>query len=114
MGGVDQMVLKIPYRIKMVNSDTGEIRILRDSYGWKGFQPDPAGEWKGDLQFFWSEGNQACDENRVLDWYRLAGEAVPKEVYDVHDCTTEKFCVPYLILDDGERIWIDDSPKEML
>lgn len=101
--------LKIPYRVKMVDTATGEVRILRDSYGWAGFKPDQDGGWKHDLQFYWADGNQSCDGNRAEAWYYMVNQPVPDWVEKEFHCGNSRFAVPYLILDDGEQIWVDEE-----
>ena len=63
-------------------------------------------EWKDSSEFWWSEGNMACDCNRGARFYDVP---FPSGFYEApFPCGNERFVIPYIELEDGTRIEIDE------
>lgn len=65
------------------------------------------GEWEDmhDLFLIWSEGNFSCDCNRESFFLRTRGIEPDPAI----DCSDGRYRVPYLVLEDGSKMDIDDE-----
>ncbi len=81
------------YMVAIKNNDTGEVRLCKQDIGWNG---------EGS-EFWWTEGNMACDCNRHNEFLRANGE----EETDV-ECDMIRYSALYAELEDGTRIKLDD------
>lgn len=86
------------YRCEIVNVATGESR----AYGGSDAYQDG-------IDFWWREGNMACDCNRMMEWLRAAGEYDEERDLPACPCGHGGFRVAELILSDGRRIPIDGA-----
>jgi hypothetical protein len=54
------------YHIRLRDNDIGEIEDVTYRY--------PTGFDEDDITFYWTDGNGACDCNRMLEFYRQRGQ----------------------------------------
>ncbi len=88
------------YQVSMVDNQTGERRMVTMDF-----------DWHDASEFWWTEGNFACDCNRYTTFY----ETEPSE--DGEDkCGDTRFRVEYALLPTGERVELDGpqgNPEEV-
>jgi hypothetical protein len=90
------------YSVLIRKNDTGEERTYRS---------DDV-EWDDTTEFFWTEGNFACDCNRHLSFLRAGGPGPADDPHwnnAEHDCGDTAYAVPYATLEDGSRVELDGS-----
>ena len=90
------------YSVAYRKNDTGETRIRKY----------PHSEYDVDHTIWWlTEGNFGCDCNRELEWRRANGEDPDwGEVY----CSDGRFSIPYIILDNGDKLEIEHGEMEKI
>lgn len=98
--------MPIKYRALIVKNDTGEARWYSDRYCY--------GDEIEHLDYPWTEGNHSCDCNRETFWYEAGGEKNPNEQGPgAGFCIGHgRFAVPYLELENGERVFIDGDSDD--
>lgn len=80
----------MPYQVAIKNNETGEVRICMEE-----------GEWAAADEFWWTEGNMACDCNREGCWRRAGGET-DLDITKMQ-CGSDRFTLEYIELPDGNR-----------
>jgi hypothetical protein len=81
------------YTIRIRNNATGEIRQ----------SPPYDFEWS---EFWWTEGNMACDCNRHFEWLRAGG---PVPTGETHECGEGAYTVIDATLSDGSVVQVDST-----
>lgn len=82
------------YKIAIRNNETGEIRECPQDL-----------KWEEHTDFWWTEGNMACDCNRHLEFERAGGR---KPEWDEGECGDEKYTALYAEFPNGKKITLDD------
>lgn len=83
------------YQVAIKNNETGEIRLCNINL-----------EWLEHSDFWWTEGNMACDCNRSQEFARAGNESDPNV-----DCNVDenKYSVLYALLTDGKKINLENN-----
>lgn len=89
------------YTARIIDTATGDARDYRME---NMLEPE-------DGDFWWTEGNFACDCNRGASFLRASGVEVGED--DFPDCNVgpNRYRVPYLMLDDGRKVLIDEAGR---
>lgn len=89
------------YKVLIRNNETKEERI----------QDMGAIEWDADNSiYWWTDGNFGCDCNREWEFERAGGYVISPDP----KCGHHRFTVPWVELESGERIPIDEGWVDVL
>lgn len=77
--------------VTMEHVPTGEVRT---------YEADNYGPWEEGSEFWWKDGNMACDCNRATDFARAAGQ-----VDENHGCSDGEFRVVSIKSPDGKLLY---------
>jgi len=82
------------YKVVIRDNKTGEVRICHQDL-----------EWLENSDFWWTEGNMACDCNRHLEFVRAKGE--PEE--EGFPCGDTRYSALYAEPEDGTKVTLDNA-----
>jgi hypothetical protein len=85
------------FAVYIKNNATGEVRRHIELNA----------DWSAVFEYLWAEGNYGCDCNRALFFSRAADEDDVKS--EDRDCGETAYSVPYVELEDGARLVVDEG-----
>ncbi len=84
------------YKVAIRENATGEIRLCEQDL-----------EWQDHSDFWWTEGNMACDCNRSVEFAEAGGEGEEIESAVDIPCTDGLYTALYAELEDGTKVELE-------